>query len=161
MDASALSDDLGTKIVPKAYLPTPATEPQHGWLFSHVLYVYVPAGADGANRLLCRLHYTQDGDADLAGRMGGLLALAHRTLTVRTGQEAANGTSAFDVWLCRQGQTGGEQWRSNIYFYDLAPRAVPSNGSGRSCMSTGIWRCRPSAVTRTRSTGQTATTGSA
>ena len=110
--------------MPKAYLPTPAAEPQHGWMFSRVAYVYVPATAGGANRLLCRLHYTQDSDADLAARMGGLLALAHRTLTERTGREAVNGTSPFDVWLCRQGQTGGEQWRSNIYFYDLGtPRS--------------------------------------
>ena len=83
-----------------------------------------PPARTGTNRLLCRLHYTQDGDADRAARMGGLLALAHRTLVAQTGREAVNGTAPFDVWLCRQGQTGGEQWRSNIYFYDLdAPRS--------------------------------------
>lgn len=119
VDTSPLPGALGTLIVPKAYLPTPATEPQHGWAFSHVTYVYIPTGTGGTERLLCRLHYTQASDASLAARMGGLLALAHRTLITQTGRPAANGDTPFDVWLCRQGHTGGEQWRTNIYFYDL------------------------------------------
>ncbi len=124
VDALPLPDALGTRVVPKAYLPTPATEPQHGWAFSHVTYVYVPVGSASTNHLLCRLHYTTDTDADLAARIGGLLALAHRTLVTQTVREAANGTTPFDVWLCHKGQTGGEQWRSNIYFYDLdTPRS--------------------------------------
>ena len=124
VDASALPDGLGTRVVPQTYLPTLATEPQHGWTFSHVTYIYVPTSVTGTNRLLCRLHYTQSHDADLAARAGGLLALAHRTLVTQTGHEAANGLTPFDVWLCRLGQSGGEQWRTNIYFYDLdTPRS--------------------------------------
>ena len=124
IDSSRLSNNLGTRIVPKIYLPTPATEPHNGWAFSHVTDIYIPTPAAGTERLLCRLHYTQESDADLATRMGGLLALAHQTLVTRTGQEAANGAVPFDVWLCRKGQSGGEQWRSNIYFYALdTPRS--------------------------------------
>ncbi|MBV9852583.1 MAG: hypothetical protein JO250_23200 [Armatimonadetes bacterium] len=124
VDTAPLPNNLGMRVVPLAFLPTPATESQHGWAFSHVTYIYVPADAENTNRLLCRVHYTQAGDADLAARFGGLLALAHRTLTQQTGREALNGDTPFDVWLCRKGQTGGEQWRSNIYFYDLdTPRS--------------------------------------
>ncbi len=66
---------------------------------------------------------TED-NATLAARIARLLALAHQTLTQKTGQEAANGTEPFDVWLCAKGQTGGEQWRSNLYLYDIdTPRS--------------------------------------
>lgn len=116
-----LPDGLGMLTVPRAYLPTPLSEPQHGWAFRHIVYVYVPDASPSqtTRRLLCRVHFTVPGDARLAGRFGGLLALSQRTLTRKTGRPAANGTEPFDVWLCRGGQTGGEQWRSNLYFYDL------------------------------------------
>lgn len=116
-----LPDGLGVLTVPKAYLPTLSNEPQHGWTFRHITYVYVPdiPASQTTRRLLCRVHFTVPGDARLAGRFGGLLALVQRTLTRKTGRPAANGTEPFDIWLCRGGQTGGEQWRSNLYFYDL------------------------------------------
>ena len=156
-----LPDGLGTRVVPKAYLPTPATEPQHGWVFSRVAYVYVPATAGGANRLLCRLHYTQDGDADLAGRMGGLLALAHRTLVERTGQEAANGTRRSTSGCAARGSPAASSGAPTSTFTSWTPRAVPSSGSARSYTSMAIWPCRPSAGIRPPSTGRTATTANA
>jgi len=116
VDASPLPYDLGTLVVPKAYLPTHATEPQHGWLFVKVAYVYLPG--DPA-RLLCAVHYPDAAGQALAIRIAKLLALAHQTLVQRTGREAENGTAPFDVWLCAGGRSGGEQWRSNLYLYDL------------------------------------------
>ncbi len=122
VDTALLPYGLGTVVVPKAYLPTPAAEPQHDWKFAKVTYVYRP-GAKSLT-LFCTVHYPSASEAPQAGRIGRLLALAHRTLVSRTGREAANGAAPFDVWLCAGGQNGGEQWRSNLYFYNLeTPRS--------------------------------------
>ena len=122
VDATPLPYDLGTLIVPKTYLPTHATEPAHGWKFVKVLYVYT-SGAESP-RLFCAVHYQNADELALATRIARLLALAHQTLTQKTGREAANGAAPFDVWLCAKGQTGGEQWRNNLYLYDIeTPRS--------------------------------------
>lgn len=118
VDASPLPYDLGTLVVPKSYLPTRAVEPVHSWKFGRVCYVY-SHDAGSSLRLLCTVHYPTADTGRLAARMARLLALAHKTLTQKTGREAANGTGPFDVWLCATGQTGGEEWRSNLYLYDV------------------------------------------
>ena len=123
---SSLPYGLGTLVVPKPYLPTEATEPQHGWKFTKAAYLYLPDSrtVSGYSSLFCTVHYASDSDGVLAGHIAGLLALAHQTLAGRTGREAANGTAPFDVWLCAGGQSGGEQWRSNLYLYNLeTPRS--------------------------------------
>ncbi len=122
VESTSLPYDLGTLIVPKAYLPTHAEELQHHWKFAKVAYIYSSDGED--TRLFCAVHYPRESDQPLAIRLARLLAFAHQTLTQKTGREAANGTAPFDVWLCTGGQSGGEQWRDNIYFYDLdTPRS--------------------------------------
>lgn len=122
VDTTSLPYDLGTLIVPRAYLPTRAEEPQHHWAFAKVVYVYVPDARSA--QLFCAVHYPGPANAALATRIARLLALAHQTLTRETGREAANGTAPFDVWLCTGGQSGGEQWRDNLYLYDLeTPRS--------------------------------------
>ena len=122
VEATPLPYDLGMLIVPKAYLPTHAEEPQHQWSFTRVAYVYFPDGE--SSRLFCAVHYPGEANEALATRIARLLALAHQTLTRETGREAANGTTPFDVWLCTGGQSGGEQWRDNLYLYDLeTPRS--------------------------------------
>ncbi len=124
VDSVSLPDGLGTLIVPRPYLPTPADEPQAGARFSKATYLYLPDGGEGRLRLFCTVHYTLPSDAALAGRMARLLSLAHRTLTTQTGQPAANGDAPFAVWLCRDGRAGGEQWNANLYFDALdAPRS--------------------------------------
>ena len=126
VDAAPLPYGLGTLVVPKPYLPTEASEPQHGAKFAKVSYLYTPGtGAfSQSETLLCAVHYAGSDDAPLANRIARLLALTHRTLVEKTGREAANGTEPFDVWLCTGGPTGGEQWRSNLYLYNLeTPRS--------------------------------------
>ena len=121
-ETSSLPYDLGTLIVPRDYLPTLTTEPQHGWTFACVAYLYLPDG-DGL-RLFCTVHYPDAADKPLALKIARLLSLAHQTLTRRTGREAANGVAPFAVWLCAGGHSGGEQWRDNLYLYDVqAPRS--------------------------------------
>lgn len=122
VDSTPLPYDLGTVIVPRAYLPTHAEEPQHHWAFAKAIYVY--SSDTRSLRLFCAVHYSGAAGAALAARIARLLALAHQTLTRKTGQEAANGAAPFDVWLCTGGQSGGEQWRDNLYLYDLGtPRS--------------------------------------
>ncbi len=122
VDVTPLPYDLGQLIVPRDYLPTHAEEPQHDWKFAKAAYVY-SAGPSSA-QLFCTVHYPMTTDGPLALRVAKLLALAHQTLTNHTGQEAFNGTAPFDVWLCRGGQTGGEQWKTNLYLYDIdSPRS--------------------------------------
>ena len=122
---SSLPYGLGTLVVPNAYLPTVAVEPQHGWKFAKVTYLYLPVSGSNSQKstLFCAVHYASSSDAPLAGRIAGLLALAHQTLVQKTGREAG-GTAPFDVWLCAGVQSGGEQWRSNLYLYNLeTPRS--------------------------------------
>jgi len=122
VDVTPLPYDLGRLIVPRDYLPTHAEEPQHGWKFAKAAYVYSEGVKSG--QLFCTVHYPVTTDGPLALRVAKLLALAHQTLIQHTGQEAFNGTAAFDVWLCRGGQTGGEQWKTNLYLYDIdTPRS--------------------------------------
>ena len=124
VDASPLPYDLGTLVVPRAYLPTAAAEPQHGEKFAKVCYLYLPAPSPAPMPLLCAVHYPSEADGPQAARIARLLALAHQTLTRQTGREAANGTAPFAVWLGRGGGAGGEQWRSNLYLYHLeTPRS--------------------------------------
>ncbi len=122
VDSTSLSYDLGTLIVPRAYLPTHAEEPQHQWKFSKVVYVYQTQ--DKMLKKLCAVHYNGEGNQTLAVRVARLLSLAHHTLAANTGHEAVNGADPFDVWLCAGGQNGGEQWRSNLYLYTVdTPRS--------------------------------------
>ena len=122
VNVTSLPYDLGRLIVPRDYLPTHAEEPQHGWKFAKVAYVYLPE--ERTSQLFCAVHYPLTTDGPLAARVARLLALAHQTLTLETGREAVNGTAPFDVWLCRGGQTGGEQWKTNLYLYDIdSPRS--------------------------------------
>ena len=58
MDATPLPYDLGTLVVPKAYLPTRADEPVHSWKFAKVCYVYSQSGP--SLHLLCAVHYPSD-----------------------------------------------------------------------------------------------------
>jgi hypothetical protein len=118
IDATTAPDGLGTLIIPKPYLVTQSTEPQHGQVFAKITYLYLP-DVNGRQSQFCQVHYTLPDDAPLAGRIARLLALAHRTLVAKTGRPPVGGEEPFQVWLCRSGEAGGEQWGRNIYFYDL------------------------------------------
>ena len=125
VDCTTKKNGLGTLVIPKPYLPTRSAEPEHGWIFTKVCYLYLPSGVQGSQlRLFCIIHYTRPADADLAARAALLLSITHKTLVQRFARPAANGDAPFHVWLCREGKTGGEQFRENLYFYDLdTPRS--------------------------------------
>ena len=109
-------------VTPADYIASTATEPQHGWVFGRITYVFVSGkSGDGAQLTqFCRLHYASPDDASFARRVGSLLLIAHNTLVQRTNHPPYNDDRPFDVWICNAGQMAGEQWQDNIYFYDLS-----------------------------------------
>ena len=102
------------------------TDPQIGWPFPAIVDIYAP-DPDGSSRsiLVCAVHYQTTGDAALAEHVGRLLVLLRTVLTARSGHPPLF-EGPFNVWMSRGDSTspGGEQWRNNLYFYDI--------GDGRS-----------------------------
>jgi hypothetical protein len=121
VSVSDIGGGLGSVASVNAYLPCKTQEPQHDWTFDHETCVYLKTAkaTDNELKLFCRVHYTVPGDQRLAERTGSLLAIAHQAWAQKTSAPTANGDTPFNVWLCRGGQSGGEQWRDNLYLYDL------------------------------------------
>ena len=126
VDATLIDGGLGTVVTLRSYLPSKAVEPQHETGFSRITYIYRRASTPDQpfEILFCCVHYSDLGDASLAERAGRLLLLARDTMARNLRCAPFNDDRPFDVWLCRGGKAGGEQWRDNIYFYDLdTPRS--------------------------------------
>lgn len=127
VDVSDIPGHLGVAVVVRPFVPSTAREPQSDVPYPRICYIYRPSHADPQSTLqiFCRVHYTVDHDADLALRAGRLLLLGRHILMARTERPPAyNDDEPIDVWLCRSGPAGGEQWRNNLYFYDLStPRS--------------------------------------
>ena len=102
------------------------SDPENQWPFPALVAAYAPGAGDPTKSVLvCSVHYQIQDDQEFAGRVGRLLALLRSALMRRTGQVPAL-ESPFNVWLARGDATtpGGEQWRNNVYLYDV--------GDGRS-----------------------------
>jgi len=117
--------NLGAAVVVRPFVASDAREPQHNDPYTRLCYIYRPCHVDGDTKVqvFCRVHYTEDDDADLALRTGRLLLLGRHALMAQTHRPPFNDDDTpIDVWLCRNGDAGGEQWRNNLYFYDLDTR---------------------------------------
>lgn len=104
-----------------------ATDPENGWPFAHVLYVYraSSAGSESAE-LLCAVHFQVNDDQALAQHVGTLLFLLREAYVQETGDRPVGDQHSFDVWLCRRSPDigGGEEWHGNLYFYNTGdPRS--------------------------------------
>jgi hypothetical protein len=98
------------------------SDPQNQWPFPALIDVYASGVGDSADSaLVCAVHYQTSDDAALAARTGRLLALLRSVLVERTGHMPIY-ESPFHVWMSRSASAspGGEQWRNNLYFYDIA-----------------------------------------
>ncbi len=115
-----------TLVVPRSSVPLhEATDPENGWPFSHVLYVYRSSGTDSEKAsLLCAVHYQTLDDQSLARRTGSLLILLREAYQQKMGKAPLGDTHSFQVWLCRRAPDtgGGEEWHNNLYFYDTGDK---------------------------------------
>jgi len=122
VDTRPINASLGLSAIVKPYLPSDAEEPRDGVHFPRACYIYRPDRTSPQTYvcIFCRVHYMSSQDADLALRVGQLLLYGRHVLMNETQRAPFNDDDApIDVWLCRTGPAGGEQWRNNIYFYDL------------------------------------------
>lgn len=110
-------------------LPAPSlnlkevSDPENGWPFTHVLYVYRASSDDsGMATLFCAVHFQVNDDQSLAQHVGTLLFLLREAYVQETGNNPVGDDRAFDVWLCRRAPTtgGGEEWHGNLYYYNTA-----------------------------------------
>jgi hypothetical protein len=113
---------------PPADAPEPSlADPKYGWHFPFHTYTYVRTMDAPRWDLRCAVHTERAEDAALARRVAGLLgqltAVADERLTARSAGAAVTETQ---LWLCRRGTAGGEEWRGNLYLYET-PR---SRGAG-------------------------------
>ena len=117
-----LKGQQGTLVAPAPMLNLKElSDPENGWPFTHVLYVYRTGNSDANTaELPCVVHYQVDDDQALARHVGALLFLLRETYLQETGDRPVGDHHAFDVWLCRRSPQagGGEEWRGNLYFYD-------------------------------------------
>jgi hypothetical protein len=108
-------------IVPRSALSTEIDDPVESWPFDRVAYVYSSHDAHSAS-LLCTIHFQTDDMQPLAERIGALMAVLDDVYATKMQTERADDSFPFHVWLCGAApvSNGGEQWRNNIYFYDVA-----------------------------------------
>jgi hypothetical protein len=100
----------------------PATaDPQNGWPFTRVIWFYRRAAKmPGDMTCFAAVRFQVADDRPLAERTGRLLNLLRTALVEKTGYLPLCDGVPFSVWLCRHAtDAGGEQWRNNIYFYDI------------------------------------------
>jgi hypothetical protein len=114
------SDYRTVFIVPRNALAQDEQDPVDDWPFSRAIYVFRGTDERTAN-LICTVHYQSDEFAGLAHHIGAFLALLDDVYTQKMMASRADDGYPFNVWLCSTApvSNGGEQWRNNIYFYDI------------------------------------------
>jgi hypothetical protein len=119
------SDDKTIILVPRDSEPAEIDDPVEDWPFARAMYIYTAQGGGQAS-LLCSIHYQTTDTTGMAEHIGTLLSLLDRVYADRMVVSRADDSYPFHVWLCANApvSNGGEQWRNNIYFYDISnPRS--------------------------------------
>src|SRR5579883_483559 len=120
------ADAQATIVTPRASVSLhEVSDPQNGWPFAHVLYVYRSDSADnGHAQLFCAVHYQTSDDQSLARRAGTLLFLLRAAYLQKMAERPVGDDHSFQVWLCRRAPDtgGGEEWHHNLYFYDTGDK---------------------------------------
>lgn len=95
-------------------------DPKHGWQFHVACYGYFRPEHQNHPELRFRVYAQQVDDLPAAQQVCRLLLrlqeLAWQRLRLQVNLQ---GERVLDVWLCRQGNAGGEQWRNNLYIYSI------------------------------------------
>lgn len=112
---------------PQSYfpMPIPTRDPFHRWLFNRVLYAYIERNRDF--KLIFRIYFPS---RFLSSSQKDYLPLAKRISTYLLyfyilGREKLGHSSLWakdevvNVWLCEEGEAGGEQIKNNLYFYEI------------------------------------------
>ena len=111
-----------------AYLLTPhrseqkvhRTDPKHAWQFTVACYGYFRSENQNRPELRFRVYAQQTEDLSAAQKVCRLLLRLQEISWVRLRlQVNLQGERVLNVWLCRQGNAGGEQWRNNLYIYSI------------------------------------------
>ncbi|MDR3709088.1 MAG: hypothetical protein P4L33_12375 [Capsulimonadaceae bacterium] len=104
----------------------PVNDPRSAWPFTRVTWFYrLSEKRQGERLCFAGIRCQTPDDLPLAERMGRLLCLLRKALVEKSGQLPLCDGLPINVWLCRhETDAGGEQWRNNIYFYEVAtPRS--------------------------------------
>jgi len=118
--ATSHTDYKTVIIVPTDALSTEQDDPVESWPFTRAIYVYSSIDGVKAN-LICTVHYQSADYTQFAQKTGALLALLDDVYNTKMVVARADDSYPFHVWLCSTApvSNGGEQWRNNIYFYDI------------------------------------------
>lgn len=96
------------------------SDPKHGWQFTVACYGYFRNEYLSQPELRFRVYAQQVDDLPRAQKVCRLLLrlgqLAWHRLRLQVNLQ---GERVLNVWLCRQGNPGGEQWRNNLYIYSI------------------------------------------
>ncbi len=96
------------------------TDPKHGWQFQSARYGYFRNELFAQPELRFRVYVQQIDDLPVAQRVCRLLLRLQQVAWDRVRlQVNLQGERVLNVWLCRQGNAGGEQWRNNLYIYSV------------------------------------------
>ncbi len=96
------------------------SDPKHGWQFTVACYGYFRNEYLAQPELRFRVYAQQVGDLPRAQQVCRLLLRLQQIAWHRLRlQVNLQGERTLNVWLCRQGNPGGEQWRNNLYIYSI------------------------------------------
>ncbi|GIV16792.1 MAG: hypothetical protein KatS3mg022_2227 [Armatimonadota bacterium] len=103
------------------------SDPKHGWLFTVACYGYFRNEHLNHPELRFRVYAQQPQDLPMAQKVCRLLLRLQEVAWQRLRlQVNLQGERVLSVWLCRQGNAGGEQWRNNLYIYSIQEILRPS-----------------------------------
>jgi hypothetical protein len=105
-------------ILPDAAAAATVKDPRDGAAYGAVCYVYLSDSGLYVRRF--SVHVPDRETLPFARRAGRFLALLWGSANRRFGTACARlRETAVDAWLSRSGEAGGEQFRNNLYLYDL------------------------------------------
>lgn len=96
------------------------TDPRHGWQFTVACYGYFRTEHLSQPELRFRVYAQQTEDLPAVQKVCRLLLRLQEIAWWKLRlQVNLQGERVLNVWLCRQGNSGGEQWRNNLYIYSI------------------------------------------
>jgi len=96
------------------------TDPRYGWQFTVACYGYLRTEHLSQPEMRFRVYAQQSEDLPTVQKVCRLLLRLQEIAWMKLRlQVNLQGERVLNVWLCRQGNSGGEQWRNNLYVYSI------------------------------------------